>query len=218
MKQNSVVPEENPQDGHETKPWERQPGEPLDYYGWFKVYLTLPLPRHLVRVAGIVGMNPASSWIGKIARKWRWVERAAALDADCAQRLVVQSELRSQALKDIAFKAQYQGLHFTGRALDNAAIGEMDRDEARRYLSAILSHQLGLLRLMARRKEKTGRLKINEKKLERLAMDRAIEIRGERIQPFIDKVYGITDGADGADAEEEVGNGPSTVEQKETRT
>ena len=213
MKQNSVVPEEDPQDGHEPKPWERQPGEPLDYYGWFKVYLTLPLPRSLVRVAQFANMNPRSGWISKIARKWGWKERAAAFDADDAQRFAVQSELRSQLLKDVAFNAQYQGLHLTGRALDNAAIGEMARDEARQYLSALFQHQRGLLRLLTPRKEKTGKIKINEKQLEGLVMDRAIEIRGERIQPFIDKVYGITDGADGADAEVEAGNGPATAEQ-----
>jgi len=218
MKQNSVLPEEDPQDGHEPKPWEQQPGEPLDYYGWFKVYLTLPLPRSLVRVAQFANMNPRSGWISKIARKWGWKERAAAFDADDAQRFAVLSEQRSQLLKDVAFNAQYQGLHLTGRALDNAAIGEMARDEARRYLSALFQHQRGLLRLLTPRKEKTGKIKINEKKLEGLVMDRAIEIRGERIQPFIDKVYGITDGADGADPEVEAGNGPATAEQQETRT
>ncbi|MCY3991298.1 MAG: hypothetical protein OXF50_08750 [Caldilineaceae bacterium] len=218
MSFDSVGPEQNPQDGHDRKPWEQQPDEPPDHYGWFKVYLTLPVPRHFVRVAEIVGMNPASGWIGKIARKWRWVERAAALDANSAQRLAVQSELRSQALKDVAFNAQYQGLHLTGRALDNAAVGEMDRDEARRYLSPLFQHQLGLLRLTTPRREKTGRIKINEKRQERLTMERAIEIREERIMPLINEVYGITDGADGADADKEPGNGPATVEQQEKRT
>ncbi|MCY4079497.1 MAG: hypothetical protein OXF54_04585 [Caldilineaceae bacterium] len=218
MKQNSVLPEENPQDGHDRKPWEQQPDEPPDYYGWFKVYLTLPLPRSLVRVAQFANMNPRSGWISKIARKWGWKERAAAFDADDAQRFAVLSEQRSQLLKDVAFNAQYQGLHLTGRALDNAAIGEMARDEARQYLSVLFQHQRGLLRLLTPRKEKTGKIKINEKQLEGLVMDRAIEIRGERIQPFIDKVYGITDGTDGADAEVEAGNSPATAEQQETRT
>jgi len=217
MSFDSVRPEENAQDGHEPKPWEQQPDEPPDHYGWFKVYLTLPLPRQIGRVAQFANMNPRSSWLSKVARKWGWKERAAAFDADCAQRFAVQSELRSQLLKDVAFTAQHQGLHLAGRALENAAIGEMDRDEARQCLSALLQHQRGLLRLLMPRKEKTGRIKINEKQRERLVMDRVIEIRGERIQPLLDKVYGITDDADGANAEKEPGYGPATDRQEETR-
>lgn len=217
MSFDSVRPEQNPQDGHEPKPWEQQPDEPPDHYGWFRVYLTLPLPRQLGRVAQFANMNPRSSWLSKIARKWSWKERAAAFDADDAQRFAVLSEQRSQLLKDVAFKAQYQGLHLAGQALDNAAIGEMARDEARQNLSALFQHQRGLLRLLTPRKEKTGKIKINDKQLESLAMDRAIEIREERIMPLINKIYGITDGADGADAEKEPGDGPSTAEQKETR-
>ena len=219
----SVGSEENPQDDRDPKPWDQQPDEPPDHYGWFKVYLTLPIPRHLVRVAEIVGANPASGWIGKIARKWRWKERAAALDADRAQRLAVLSELRSQALKDVAFNAQYQGLHFTGRALQNAAVGEMDRDEARRYLSALSQHQLGLLRQLTPRKKKTGRkeqtdrIKINEKRLHRLVMNRAMEIREERIQPLLDEIYGTTEDEDSPDPEQEAGTSPATAEREETQ-
>ena len=219
----SVGPEENPQGGPDPKPWDQQPGEPPDHFGWFKVYLTLPIPRNYVRVAEIVGANPASGWIGKIADKWRWKERAAALDADCAQRLAVLSELRSQALKDAAFNAQYQGLRLTGRALQNAAVGEMDRDEARRYLSALFQHQLGLLRLLTPRKKKTGRkeqtgrIKISEKRLEGLVKNRAMEIREERIQPLLDEIYGTTEDEDSPDPEQEAGNSPATAEQEETQ-
>ena len=217
MSQNSIEPKEDPQDGCDPKPWEQQPGEPPDHFGWFKIYLALPVPRRLVRVAEFARMSPTSSWIGKIARKWRWQERAEALDADRAQRLAVQSELRSQALKDAAFKAQYQGLHLTGRALENAAVGEMDRDEARQNLSLIIQRQLGLLRQLTPRKKKTGRIRINEKELEALANDRAMEIREERIMPLIEEVYGITGGADGAGPEQEAANSPATAEQEETQ-
>ncbi|MDE0182642.1 MAG: hypothetical protein OXL39_14935 [Caldilineaceae bacterium] len=216
MKQNSVLPEENPQDGHEPKPWEQQPDEPPDLYGWFEVYLILPLPRSLARVAQFANMNPRSGWISKIARKWRWKERAAAFDAHHPQPPAVLSEQRSQLLNDAAFNAQYQGLHLTGRALDNAAIGEMDRDEARRNLSPLFQHQRGLLRLLTPRKEKTGKIKISEKKLEGLVLNRAIEIREERVMPIINKIYGITDDADGVDTQNDPGNGPSTAEQQET--
>ncbi|MDE0071544.1 MAG: hypothetical protein OXO48_17650 [Caldilineaceae bacterium] len=217
MSYSSVGPAENAQDGPDRKPWEQQPDEPPDLYGWFKVYLILPQPRRIADVAQFANMNPRSGWLSKLARKWGWKERAAAFDADGAQRFAVLSEQRSQLLKDVGFNAQYQGLHLTGRALENAAIGEMDRDEARRYLSALFQHKLGLLKLLTPRKEKTGKVKINENQLEMMAMDRAIEIREERIMPLINKIYGITDSADGADADKEPGSGPSTAEQKETR-
>lgn len=220
MSFDSVGPEQNPQDGHEPKPWEQQPGEPLDLYGWFKVYLILPLPRSLARVAQFANMKPRSGWISKVARKWGWRERAEAFDVERAQSLAVLSEQRSQLLKDVAFNAQFQGLHLTGRALENSAIGEMDRDEARRYLSPLFQRQRGLLRLTTPRKKKTGKIKINEKRLEGLVMNRAIEIREERIMPLINEIYGTTDDADGADADaqKERGNCPSTAEQQETRT
>ncbi len=220
MQPNSVGSTENPQDGRDPKPWDQQPGEPPDHYGWFKIYLTLPIPRHLVRVAEIVGANPASGWIGKIARKRRWKERAEALDADRAQRHAVLSELRSQLLKDVAFNAQYQGLHFTGRALENAAIGEMDRDEARHYLNPILQHQRGLLKQLTPRKEKTGRkeqtdrIKIDEKRLHRLALSRAIELNEERMEPRLKEFEAFWDSLE---AEQEAGNSPATAEHEETQ-
>ena len=220
MKQNSVVPEANPQDGNDPKPWDQQPGEPPDHYGWFKVYLTLPIPRHLVRVAEIVGANPASGWIGKIAREWRWKERAAALDADRAQRLAVLSELRSQALKDAAFNALYQSLRLTRRALENAAVGEMDRDEARQNLNSILQRQLDLLKPLTPRKKKTGRkeqtdqIKLDEKQLHRLVRRRAIELNEERMEPLIEEAMAFWDSLD---AEQEAGNDPATAEHEETQ-
>ena len=216
----SAGPEENPQDGNDPKPWDQQPGEPPDHFGWFKVYLTLPIPRNYVRVAEIVGANPASGWIGNIAGEWRWKERAAALDADRAQRLAVRSELRSQALKDAAFKALYQGLRLTRRALENAAVGEMDRDEARQNLNSILQRQLDLLRPLTPRKKKTGRkeqtdrIKLDEKRLHRLVRRRAIELNEERMEPQIEEMMAFWDSLD---AEQEAGNDPATAEREETQ-
>lgn len=217
MHHDSVAPEQNPQDGHEPKPWEQKPDEPPDLYGWFKVYLTLPLPRSLVRVAQFANMNPRSGWLSKKARDWSWKERAEAFDADHPQRPAVLPELRSQLLKDVAFNAQFQGLHLTGLALENAAIGAMDRDEARQNLSPLFQHQRGLLRLLTPRKEKTGKIKVDEEELYWLAVDRAREICEERLQPLFDKIWGKTDDADGADAEKEPGGGPATDKQQETR-
>ena len=200
-------------DDHTPKPWEQLPEEPPDHFGWFQVYLTLPVPRHLVRVAQIVGMNTRSSWISKIARRWRWLERAEALDAERAQRLVVQSELRNRLLKDVAFKAQFQGMHDTNRALGNAAIGEMDRDEARQYLSALFQHQRGLLRMIARQNE-IGEVEIDEERLEQLVEERATEIHKESWEPVLRKVYGT----DTVDAEVEPDNSPAADNQKEIQT
>ena len=39
------------QDRDQPQPWDRQPGEPVDHYHWFKVYLTRPLPRKVAQVA-----------------------------------------------------------------------------------------------------------------------------------------------------------------------
>ena len=199
-------------DDHTPKPWKQLPQEPSDHFGWFQIYLTLPVPRHLVRVAQIVGMNPRSSWISKIARRWRWVDRAEALDAERAQRLVVQSELRNRLLKDVAFKAQFQGLHDTNRALSSAAIGEMDRDESRQYLSALFQHQRGLLRMIARQNE-IGEVEIDEERLEQLVEERAREIHMESWEPVLKKVYGT----DTVDAEVEPDNSPAADKQEETQ-
>ena len=213
MLDNSIEHVASRKDDHTPNPWEQLPDEPPDHFGWFQVYLTLPVPRHLVRVAQIVGMNTRSSWISKIARRWRWVERAEALDAERAQRLVVQSELRNRVLKDVAFKAQFQGMHDTNRALGNAAIGEMDRDEARQYLGALFQHQRGLLKMIARQNE-IGEVEIDEERLEQLVEERATEIHMESWEPVLRKVYGT----DTVDAEVEPDNSPPADNQKEIQT
>ncbi|MCY3904617.1 MAG: hypothetical protein OXF76_15745 [Caldilineaceae bacterium] len=206
MTLDSAGPVENPRDGCEPHPWEQQPGEPPDLYGWFQVYLTLPLPRRLVHVARIANMNQGASWLSKIARQWRWVERAEALDAERTQRLAVQSEPRNRLLRDVAFKAHYQGLHVTGRALDNAALGEMDRDESRRYLSALFQHQRGLLRLIARQNEQSGEIEFDEEWLQELVDARAQQIHTEWAQSLgqrfdaIRKAMAAKEAANGAQA------------------
>ena len=194
----------------EPRPWDQQPEEPPDHYGWFKIYLTLPLPRYVVRVAELAGMNPASRWISRVARKWRWEERAEALDAEDAQYLIVQSELRNQMLQDAAFKAQFQGLHDTNRALDNAAIGDMDRDEARQYLGALFQHQRGLLGSLTRQKE-IGEVEVDDERLAELVMERVMEIRTEQSRALLNKVYGRA----AADVEEQPDNSPANDKQEE---
>ena len=220
MQDNNSETTGNTIDDHAPKPWQQQPQEPPDHFGWFQVYLTLPLPRYIVRVAQIVGMNPSSSWISKIARKWRWLERAEALDAEMAQQLVVQSELRHRLLKDAAFTAQFQGLHDTNRAIDSAAIGDMDRDEARQCLSAIFQHQRGLLRSLALQmesdevkseEERHQQEQRQQERLEELVLQRAHEIRSEKTRELLEEVYGSGQ----CDAEDEPGNSPPADIQKE---
>ncbi len=70
MFQETVGPAGHPQGEHAPKPWEEQPGEPPEQYGWFKIYITLPVPWRLVRVAQFAAMNPASSWSRK--GPWLW--------------------------------------------------------------------------------------------------------------------------------------------------
>lgn len=192
MTDNNSEHVDNGEPGSAPKPWERQPEEPPDRYKWFQIYMTLPVPRRFARVAQIVGMYPTSSWVGKIAREWRWKERAEALDAEQASRLVVQTEWRSEALRQIAFEAQFQGLEETNRALDQAAIGEMDREEARSYLSALSQHQRGLLKLIFHEK-KTGEVEIDEDQLGILVEERAREIFAEKISSVLDQVYNQPD-------------------------
>ena len=192
MSNNNVESVENAASGTAPKPWEQQPGEPLDRFRWFQIYVTLPVPRVFARVAQAVGMNPRSSWVSKTAREWRWKERAEALDAQRAAQLAVQSEWRNHLLREIAFEAQFQGLEETNRALGAAAVGEMDRAEARKYLGPLSQHQRGLLRLIMHEKE-TGELQIDEEQLELLVEQRAREIYEQKINTLLQQVYNQPD-------------------------
>ena len=136
------------QEDGQPEAWERQPGEAPDRYYWFRLYLSLSIPRKVSHVAKQVGTKSERVWMTRIARQWRWKERAALLDAERAEQIVVQSETRMQLLLDKTFEAQFQGLLDTTKALENAAIGEMDRTEARRHLAPLSRHQRGLLRII----------------------------------------------------------------------
>ena len=166
----------------QAKPWDQQPAEPLDCYYWFRLFLALP--------------NSPKTWISNIARRWRWKERAAALDAERAEQLIVRAELREQLLLDKAFEAQFQGLVDTTKALENAQIGDMNRDEARTYLTPLSRHQRGLLQIVLRQKEETARKgleELNEIRLALLIEERALqrveEMEKERDE-MLAKIYG----------------------------
>ncbi len=178
------------------KPWDQLPAEPLDCYYWFRLFLALPIPRQVAKVAKLIGTNSPKTWISKIARRWRWKERAAALDAERAEQLIVRAELREQLLLDKAFEAQFQGLVDTTKALENAQIGDMNRDEARTYLTPLSRHQRGLLQIVLRQKEETARKgleELNEIRLALLIEERALqrveEMEKERDE-MLAKIYG----------------------------
>lgn len=182
MKDNKFEKTDDAQDGHQPQPWDQRPGEPGDCYYWFRLYLTLPLPRKVAQVAKLVGTNSERTWMSKIARKWRWKERAMLVDADEAERIVIQAEMRQQLLQEKLFEAQFNGLLDTTRAIANAEIDRMDRDEARGHLPQISRHQLGLLRITAQQSEQTS-----EKSLEELDEARLAELVEERALAMVEE-------------------------------
>ena len=157
-------------------PWERQPGEPLDRYRWFQVYLTLPPPRPFKTVTRIVGLKPGSRLVARAARSWRWQERAAASDSPQDGCLALQVEWRNQLIREAAYLARFVSLQDSNRALSVAAIGKMDRVAARRNLAGLFRHQQGLLRLIAPLLTSED-LNIDEEWLEELVGERVWEIQ-----------------------------------------
>ncbi|MDE0182643.1 MAG: hypothetical protein OXL39_14940 [Caldilineaceae bacterium] len=183
-------------DGDQPQPWDRQPGEPLDCYYWFRLYLRQPLPRKVAQVAKQVGTSSERTWMSKIARKWRWKERAMLFDADEAKQIVVEAEIRKQLLQEKFFEALFHGLLDTTRAIDNAEIDRMDRDEARGYFSPIARHQRGLLRFTAQQSEQTSeesQEELNQARLAELVEERAlakVDEPDERLEKMIALCYG----------------------------
>ena len=166
------------------EPWERQPGEPLDCYRRFQLYLTLPQPRSFAAVSETLGLSPANKLVAKTARRWRWQERAAACDRRGAALLGLLNDWRSQLLNEIAYVTRFKGLRDTGRALDNAAVAKMDRAEARKRLAALDRLQRGLLNLIAPRKE-IEEEEVDETKLHWPVVARSQEIGWEWEEPYM---------------------------------
>ena len=189
----------------EPQPWERQQDEPLDRYRWFQLYYSLPQPRTFTDAAQILGLKPGSRLVSKAAKDWRWKERAAATDDRQRGSLALQSEWRGLLLSEVAYRNRFITLEDTSRALASTAIGELDRNRARRFLGPLLRHQQGLLRLLEPKKQ-DREVAIDEGKLEPLILERRVEIQGEMIEPVIRKVYGDNRpeaGSDGQDSLEE---------------
>lgn len=156
-------------------PWEQQPGERLDRYRWFQIFLILPFPRRLATVARIVNLKPGSKLVRTAARRWRWQERAAGSDSPDSGCPALQKEWRNQLLREAAYLVRFVSLEETNRALAGTAIGDMDRVVARRHLDSLFRHQQGLLRLIAPLL-KSEKLEIDEDWLEGQVYARAREI------------------------------------------
>ena len=178
----------------QSQPCERQPGEPLDRYRWFQIYLTLPPPRLQKRVAEVAGLRPHTRLIAKASSQWRWPERIA--DAKSPQNgfRALQREWRAQLLRETAYKAQFTGLEDTSRALSCAAIGDLDQAEARKHLGPLFQYQRGLLPLMEpRRKEKDAAPKINERRLHNMVLHRRLVIADKLFKLQYEAMFGPTE-------------------------
>ena len=179
-----------PHSAGQPRPWDRQPEEPPDRYYWFRLYLSLPIPRKVAQVAKLIGTNTERSWMSKIASQWRWKQRAALLDAEQAKQIIVQSQMREQLLLDKVFEAQFQGMLDTTKALENAQIGEMNRIEARDQLTPLSRHQRGLLQIILQQNEGTSQRaleELNEIRLAQLIEERA-RIRADEIEEEQSKI------------------------------
>ena len=165
------------QEGGQPTPWDRQPGEPADCFQWFRLYLSLSIPRKVAQVARLIDTNSDRTYMSKIARDWRWKERAVFADADKAEQIVIQFEARNQLLLDEIFHAQFQGLLDTTQAIQNAELDRMDRDEARGHLAPLTRHQRGLLRIVMQQIEQAAEDSLeerNEDPLAQLVEERAL--------------------------------------------
>ncbi|MDE0071543.1 MAG: hypothetical protein OXO48_17645, partial [Caldilineaceae bacterium] len=183
-------------DGDQPKPWDRQPGEPPDYFYWFRLFLILTRPRKVAQVAKQVGTNSERTWMSKIARKWRWKERAMLFDADESERIVVQAEIRKQILLEKLFEGLFHGLLDTTQAIENAEIDRMDRDEARDHFPPIARHQRGLLSITLQQSEQAAersQQELDKARLAQLVEERAlamIEEEEARTDELLMQIYG----------------------------
>ena len=173
------------------QPCDRQPGEPLESYRWFQIYLTLPPPRRHIRVAEIVGLRPNTRRIAKAARQWRWQERLTASARPDNGFPALRNEWRAQLLREIAYIAHFTGLEDTSRALSAAAIADLDQAAARKQLGPLIQYQRALLNLMEpRRKKKDLTLNINESRLHDMVLDRRMAISTKLATMELEATFG----------------------------
>ena len=180
--------EQNGEIERKPQPWEQQLDEPLDRYRWFQIYLTRPQPRNLSGVAQTAGLPPRSRLVAKAAGQWNWEERAAACDKQGDALSGLLRDWRRQLLNEVAYVTRFKGLQDNARALANAGIANMDRDEARKHLGILDRRQRGLLSLITPIKE-IKESDVDEQKLHWMIVDRARDIYGEWLTPMLRIVY-----------------------------
>ena len=176
-----------------SQPCERQTGEPLEHYRWFRIFVTLPLPRRHKRVAEIAGLRPHTRLIARASSRWRWPERIAEADRQGDEFLALCVEWREQLLREHAYIAQCTALQDTSRALTSAEIGKLDRAVASRQLASLFQFQRGLLsQIEPRRKEKAA-LKISERRLHGMVLDRRLAYAGTLFRLQWEAQFGPTE-------------------------
>lgn len=140
------------------RPWDRQDGEPAKWYARFLLYLELGPGRALAEVytdvqekAGKRGsgsgprgrLRPNGSW-KKIARQYRWCERAMAWDIEQRDLLALSDRNRRLAQREHRIAITEENLELAGIVLHNMRLPEANAHEARKWLPEIR----GLLRDM----------------------------------------------------------------------
>ncbi|MDE0198030.1 MAG: hypothetical protein OXK78_07540 [Caldilineaceae bacterium] len=176
-----------------SQPCDRQPGEPLEQYRWFQIWVTLPLPRRHATVAEIAGLRPNTRLIARAANQWRWPERLAEAARQEDQFLVLRVEWGEQLLRETAYTAHFTGLQDTSRALSRAEIDKLDRAEARRNLPSLLHYLRGLLTLVEARRKENAALKINERRLRGMVLDRRIVYAAKLFRLEWEAMFGPTE-------------------------
>ena len=177
----------------QSQPFERQPGEPLESHRWFLIFLTLPSPRPHKRVAELAGLRPNTRLIAKASSQWRWPQRLADADRPENGFPALQKEWRAQLLRETAYRAQFNGLEDTSRALAGAAIDKLDRAAARRRLGPLIQYQRGLLPLIEPRRKENVAPKINESRLHGMVLDKRLRIASKLTKLQYEAIFGPTE-------------------------
>ena len=147
-------------DRHES--WNRQPGEGARPFAAFQMYRDQPpMQRSVRRLAETIGRN--RTMVGRWSSQWRWVERAAAWDAE--QDRLVQAA-NSEARQAFARRLAASGAVMQARGLGKVRsyVDRVDRDghltelrEGQRYADELSVTEATRLIEIGARLEQIGR-------------------------------------------------------------